>query len=180
LEPPVAASVRGVGLCAGTHLPGRARTDEVLKAKWPEFNLDGEEPMWIVPADRMKAKREHRVPLTPRAVELVRAMQPQRGESEYVFPSPMKNDGKHLSDMALLVLVKRLAGEKFTTHGFRSSFRDWVSERTDFDSNVAEMALAHVVKNQAEAAYRRGDLMEKRRALMAAWSSYCTGDSATD
>lgn len=154
-----------------------ARTGEALKAKWAEFRLD-DEPLWIVPADRMKAKREHRVPLTPRAAEIVRSMEKLRGESEYVFPSPMKDDGSHLSDMALLTLVKTLAGKIFTTHGFRSSFRDWASEQTSFPPEAAEMALAHTVKNKVEAAYRRGDLLEKRRALMMAWTSHCTNACA--
>jgi len=152
-----------------------ARTGESLKAKWSEFSLEGDDPVWVVPAERMKAGREHRVPLSGRAVEILRSMKKINAESDYVFASPMKEGGEHLSDMALLVLVKRLAGEKMTTHGFRSSFRDWSSEKTSHPHEVAEMALAHTVKNQVEAAYRRGDLLGKRRSLMQAWSDYCGG-----
>lgn len=146
-----------------------ARTGEALGAKWEEINeKDG---VWTVPADRMKAKREHRVPLSSQALAALKAVQPVRNASGLIFPSPIR-DGEQMSDMALLVLVKRLAGEKFTTHGFRSSFRDWAAEQTGFPSEVVEMALAHTVRNQVEAAYRRGDLFEKRRKLMQAWADY--------
>ncbi len=148
------------------------RTGEALRAKWSELALDGTQPTWTIPAERMKAKREHRVPLTPRVVDILRSMAPLRDKVGYVFPSPMK-PGKPMSDMALLVLVKRLAGEGLTTHGFRSTFRDWASERTTYPREVAEAALAHVVGDKVEAAYRRGDLFEKRRRLMNDWEKFC-------
>ena len=148
-----------------------ARTGEAINAEWGEFDLAAS--LWVVPAGRMKAKREHRVPLSKRAAAVVRSMDALRGEGNMLFPSPAR-EGRPLSDMALLVLVKRLAGENFTTHGFRSSFRDWASEQTNFPSEVVEMALAHTVKDKVEAAYRRGDLFEKRRKLMQAWADYCS------
>jgi integrase len=148
------------------------RTGEALRAKWNEVSLDRKEPTWTIPAERMKAKREHRVPLSPRAVEILRSMAPLRDKAEYLFPSPMKT-GKPLSDMTLLMIVRRLQGAGLTTHGFRSTFRDWASERTNYPREVAEAALAHVVADKTEAAYRRGDLFEKRRRMMADWEKLC-------
>ena len=141
------------------------RTSEVIKARWDEFDLD--EASWLIPAERMKARKPHRVPLSPRAVEIIRQLSQQR-LGEYVFPGT--KPGSHLSNMALLQLMKRMS-ETAVPHGFRSTFRDWASETTSFPHDVCEMALAHTIGNKAEAAYRRGDLFEKRRELMEAWAS---------
>jgi integrase len=142
-----------------------ARTNEAIKAKPEEFDLTN--ATWTIPASRMKAKREHRVPLSPRAVEIVREM--LRLEQDYVFPST--RIGKPLSNMAMLNLLDRME-VKVTVHGFRSSFRDWAAERTAYSHEVCELALAHTISNAAEAAYRRGDLFEKRRKLMEGWADF--------
>lgn len=139
-----------------------ARTSEVLKAK-PE-EIDG--TTWTIPAERMKSGREHRVPLSPRALELAKV-----GKSAYLFPGP--DDDAPLSQMALLMLLRRMGREDLTVHGFRSTFRDWTAEQTNYPREVAEMALAHAIGDQTEAAYRRGDLFEKRRKLMQEWARYC-------
>ena len=142
-----------------------ARTTEVLGARLDEFDL--KKGVWTIPKDRMKAGREHRVPLSARAVEIVRA-QP---DGEYVFPG--QHEGKPLSNAAMLALLKRMGRNDITTHGFRSTFRDWAAECTGYAREVCEMALAHTIGDKAEAAYRRGDLFEKRHRLMAEWSKYC-------
>ena len=146
-----------------------ARTGEVIAARWAEVEL--RERVWIVPATRMKARREHRVPLAAAAAGIVDRLQGGR-ESEFVFPGGKK--GKPLSNMAMLALLKRMGRGELTAHGFRSSFRDWTAERTSFPREVAEMALAHTVGDKVEAAYRRGDLFAKRRQLMEAWARFCT------
>lgn len=148
-----------------------ARTGETIGAKWPE--IDFKAAMWIVPAERMKAGKEHRVPLSRRAVELLESL-PREGE--FVFMGGKA--GKPLSNMALLELMRGMR-PGFVPHGFRSTFRDWASESTAFPSEVVEMALAHVIENKVEAAYRRGDLFEKRRRLMADWASYCESSGRT-
>ena len=142
-----------------------ARTSEAIKARPEEFDLDN--ATWTIPASRMKAQKEHRVPLSPRAVEILREMLKQ--EQDYVFPSTGKREP--ISNMAMLTLLDRMQVE-VTVHGFRSSFRDWAAERTAFPHEVSEMALAHTIGNAAEAAYRRGDLFEKRRKMMDAWSDF--------
>lgn len=144
-----------------------ARTGEVIGAKWSEVDLDGQ--VWTVPAERMKAGREHRVPLSPRAVEILKAL--PRDEGDFVFPGGKK--GKPLSQMALLATLRRMGRGDLTTHGFRSTFRDWVSEQTAYPHEAAEMALAHTVSDKVEAAYRRGDLLQKRQRMMADWAIYC-------
>jgi integrase len=144
-----------------------ARTGEVLGTRWQEVDL--ETKVWIVPAARTKAGREHRVPLTERAVEILGALVQVR-TGDYVFSGARR--GKPLSPTALLALMCR-AGERYTVHGFRSAFRDWAGERTNFPREVAEAALAHVVGDATERAYRRGDALEKRRALMEAWAAFC-------
>jgi integrase len=154
-----------------------ARSGEVLGATWAEIDLEG--AVWTVPATRMKAGREHRVPLSAPAVELLRALEAARDAekakpSDPVFPSA--KGGKPLSSMAMAMLLRRM-GSAVTAHGFRSAFRDWASETTGFPHEVCEMALAHTIGNKAEAAYRRGDLFNKRRGLMDAWASYC-GENA--
>jgi|CXWL01.1.fsa_nt_gi integrase len=146
------------------------RSIETRGARRGEFDL--EQQVWTIPASRMKAKREHRVPLTPAMIDLVEAagkLEP----NDLLFPSTKKD--RALSDSAFKVLMLRLGHAKITAHGFRSAFRDWCSERTEYPHEVAEMALAHVIANRTEAAYRRGDLFEKRRALMQAWENYCDG-----
>jgi integrase len=141
------------------------RSGEIRMAHWNEFHLD--EPEWIIPAERMKAKREHRVPLTPRALEILHEAEALTDGSGLVFPGT--RPGKALSDMTLSKLVKEL-GFDADVHGFRTSFRTWAQEQTNFSREVAEAALAHVNKDKSEAAYARSDLFEKRRRLMNLWS----------
>jgi integrase len=151
-----------------------ARSGEVLGARWNEIDLD--RALWTVPAPRMKAGREHRVPLSRRALQIVRALHEKR-DSGFVFPG--QNEGKPLSVMALEMVLRRMKVGSVTVHGFRSAFRDWAAECTNFTNEVCEAALAHVIKNKAEAAYRRGDLFDKRRKLMDAWGAYCTTPTAS-
>jgi integrase len=148
------------------------RTGEVLGATWAEFDL--ENGLWTIPAARMKAGREHRVPLSARAHAIVKALHDTR-ISEYVFPGHAK--GKPLSNMAFAKLMERLKADAFTAHGFRSAFRDWEGDCTAFPRDVAEQALAHRVGDATEQAYRRADALEKRRKLMAAWSDYCASEN---
>lgn len=150
------------------------RTGEVLGATWAEIDLDA--GLWTIPAARMKARREHRVPLSAPAVALLRKLATIR-EGAHVFAG--QRAGKTLSNMALLMALRRMKRPDLTAHGFRSTFRDWAAETTGFPSEVVEMALAHAVGDKVEAAYRRGDLFEKRRELMDAWASYCTKAPAT-
>jgi integrase len=142
-----------------------ARSGEVRGARWTEIDLEA--GVWTVPAARMKAGREHRVPLSKPALELLRAL-PRIADNDLVFPAPR---GKELSDMTLSAVTRRM-GEKAVPHGFRSTFRDWASERTSYPSELAEMALAHAIGNKVEAAYRRGDMMERRRQMMDAWAGF--------
>jgi integrase len=145
-----------------------SRTGEVIGARWKE--IDQRAAIWIVPGERMKAGREHRVALSgPALLVLERAAQLR--QSEWVFPGA--REGRGLSNMAFLKLLERLGRGDITAHGFRSTFRDWVAECTDHPSQVAEMALAHSVSNKVEAAYRRGDLLERRRQLMVDWAAHC-------
>jgi integrase len=146
-----------------------ARSGEVLGGRWPEFDLD--RGVWTVPAKRMKAGREHRVPLSRRALKIVKAMHHAR-DGDFVFPG--QKYGKPLSVTALEMVLRRSKIEGATVHGFRSTFRDWAAERTNFTNEVCEAALAHVIENKSEAAYRRGDLFGKRRTLMDAWAVYCS------
>lgn len=145
-----------------------ARSGEVFGAKWDEFDL--ENGVWTVPASRMKAKRTHRVPLSKSALDLLNPLHENR-ISEFVFPGQAK--GKPLSNMAMEMQMRRMKLDHLTVHGFRSSFRDWVSEETHFPREIAESALAHVIGDETERAYRRGDALEKRRALMEAWAGFC-------
>ena len=146
-----------------------ARSGEVRLARWDEFDLDGE--VWTVPAERMKANREHRVPLSCLAAEILRTALTLGNGSELVFPSPR---GKALSDMTLSKLLKE-QGVQAVPHGFRSSFRDWASEETNHPREVVEAALAHQVKDKVEAAYARSTLFERRRRLMGDWARYLAG-----
>ena len=145
-----------------------ARSGEVRGAKWDEIDLEAR--TWTVPAERIKAAREHRVPLSPRALEVLAEARKLADGSELVFPSPR---GKTLSDMTLSKLVKEL-GIQAVPHGFRSSFRDWAAECSDAPREVCELALAHVNSDRVEAAYRRTDLFERRRQLMQDWSQYAS------
>jgi integrase len=146
-----------------------SRTGEVLGARWSEIDLD--KRLWTLPAERIKAGREHRVPLSAPAVAVLREAAKLQREDGYVFPG--WKQGKHLSNGALLMLLERMDLSDLTAHGFRSTFRDWAAEQTNFPREVAEMALAHVVEDKTEAAYRRGDLFRKRQKMMAAWAAYC-------
>jgi integrase len=149
-----------------------ARTSEVTGARWDEFNLT--ERLWIVPAERMKASKEHRVPLSDAALAIIERMAESRA-GEAVFPGG-KAGG--LSDMAMTMAMRRMGRGDLTVHGFRSTFRDWAAEQSSFPHEVAEMALAHMVASAVERAYRRGDLLPKRRQLMAAWARYCAQPAA--
>jgi integrase len=140
------------------------RTGEVLLALRDEIQDD----IWIIPAKRMKAKREHRVPLCQRSLEILAMAKEKDKDSIYLF----SRNEKHLSNMALTELLRRM-GKEFTVHGFRSTFRDWVAEETQHSPEVAEKALAHSIQNKVESAYRRGDLIEPRKRLMGDWESYC-------
>ncbi|KRA76339.1 integrase [Caulobacter sp. Root656] len=146
-----------------------ARTGEVIGATWDEIDLDAE--TWTVPKKRMKAKREHRIFLSDSALAVLKPLK-EAARSNYVFPGG--KDGKPLSNMAMLTTLKRMKRDDLTAHGFRSTFRDWAAEMTDYPSEVVEMALAHVVGNKVEAAYRRGDLFEKRKGLMGDWEKFAT------
>ena len=150
-----------------------ARSGEVLGASWDEFDLEA--GLWTVPAGRMKAGKEHRVPLSKPALAIVKALHELR-TSEYVFPGHVK--GRPLSNMAFAKLLERMKADQYTPHGFRSAFRDWVGETTSFPREVAEAALAHRVGDEVEKAYRRSDALEKRRKLMAAWADYLAAQKA--
>jgi integrase len=140
------------------------RTSEVLLAKWGEIEGD----LWIIPASRMKAKKEHRVPLCRRSLEILSVAKSFSLVNSYIFSSR----DRPLSNMSMSAVLKRMNIDA-TVHGFRSVFRDWVAEETDHSPEVAEMALAHTITNRVEAAYRRGDLLERRRKLMENWQGYC-------
>ena len=142
------------------------RTDEVLKAKWNEIVGD----IWTIPGERMKAGRDHVVPLGQRSMDLLAMARVHDPNSEYVF----SHNGQHLSNMAMLGLVKRM-NVGITVHGFRSTFRDYISEETDLSPELAEMQLAHRIPNQVERAYRRGNLLDKRRRMMGHWENFCLG-----
>ncbi len=150
-----------------------ARTGEVIGATWGEVDVAG--AVWSIPAGRMKGRREHRVPLSAPVLALLAEVGKLRREADNpaapVFPGA--NPSKGLSNMAMLLLLRRMERADLTTHGFRSAFRDWTAETTAYPTEVAEMALAHAVGNKVEAAYRRGDLFEKRRRLMDDWAGYC-------
>lgn len=162
------------------------RTSEVIGGRWDEIDLKAE--IWTIPAVRMKAGRQHRVPLSKAALETLRRLKAEK-DSELLFPG--RTTGRPLSNMAMLQKIRGMdeislkkggpgwrneAGDVITMHGFRSSFRDWAAEKTHFANIVPEMALAHKISNATEAAYRRGDLLEKRQQLMEAWASYALSD----
>ena len=143
-----------------------ARTGEAIGAKWSEIDLGAK--LWTIPAERMKAGREHRVPLSDHAITVLHAL-PREGEFAFVGA----RRGRPLSNMAMLELMRDMRGKGATVHGFRSTFRDWAAEQTSYPNELCEIALAHTVSDKTEAAYRRGDMMEKRRRLMADWAAYC-------
>lgn len=160
-----------------------SRSNEVRGAKWSE--IDSKSGLWIVPAERMKAAKEHRVPLSHEALNLLKKL-PRLAESDLLFPS---TKGTSLSDMTLTAVIRRMhetdikaegtgwadnTGKIITAHGFRSTFRDWAGETTAYPREVIEHALAHQLKDKAEAAYQRGDLLDKRRSLMKSWAEYCS------
>lgn len=146
------------------------RTGEVIGATWDEFDLTGN--VWVIPAARMKAEREHRVPLSKRVLEILQLVG-QTKQNEYVFPGHSIAKNSHLSTGAFLAVFKRLDGfTEYTPHGLRSTFRDWAAETTNYSNETLEQALAHTIRNQAEAAYRRGDQLEKRAKLMQQWADY--------
>lgn len=154
-----------------------ARTTEVRHAIWPEIDVD--EKTWSVAPERTKANRAHRVPLTKEALRILEELKPlRRADDELIFPG--ERPGKGLSENTMLKLLQDGYGyEDLTVHGFRSTFRDWAAETTGYPSDVAEAALAHVIKDKTQAAYQRGDLLERRREMMEAWANYClsaTGD----
>lgn len=144
-----------------------ARTSEATGARWSEIDL--ENAVWTIPADRIKAGKEHRVPLSPRAAAIAREFSKGK-KGEFVFASAR---GKPLSNGAFLALLKRMGRRDIVPHGFRSTFRDWAAEQTNYARDVAEMALAHAIGDKVEAAYRRGDLFAKRARMMADWAKHC-------
>jgi integrase len=145
-----------------------ARTSEVIGARWTE--IDEEARTWTIPAVRIKAGREHRVPLSARCLEILKRARDMAGESPFVFVG--RSTKAPLSNMAFLMLLRRLKRDDITAHGFRSSFRDWAAEKTTFPRSVCESALAHVVKDKTEAAYFRSDLFDLRRQLMDTWAEF--------
>jgi integrase len=147
-----------------------ARTNEILFAQWPEIDLEAK--TWTVPAERMKMKREHRVPLSARCIEILKKAKELSMGGEYIFPG--QRQGKPLSNMAFLMALRRMDRADITAHGFRSSFRDWAEEKTNTQRSVVEAALAHQVENKVEAAYLRTTLFEKRRRLMDSWAAFAT------
>lgn len=148
------------------------RTGEALGATWSE--VDWSKSMWTIPAARMKARKEHRVPLSPRALEILEAS--QKLEVDWLFPTARN---EKLSGMAMAMLLRRM-GSEVTVHGFRSSFRDWAADCTSYADAVSEMALAHSIESKVERAYRRGDLFDKRRRLMNDWATYCANNRSSD
>jgi integrase len=143
------------------------RNGEARLSVWSE--IDMEAAVWVIPGDRMKMGKEHRVPLSDAALSLLRAL-PRMAGTDLVFPA---SRGGPMSDMTLVAVLRRMEGVNAVVHGFRSSFRDWASETTNYPHNVAEMALAHAIGNKVEAAYRRGDLFEKRKLMMQDWAAFC-------
>lgn len=155
------------------------RTSEIIAAPWPEIDLKAK--VWTIGGERMKAGKEHRIPLSPPALAILEARWkarqalPEAERSRWVFPGARL---KHLSNGAMLALLKRMKRDDVTPHGFRSSFRDWAAEQTAFPNHVVEMALAHTIGDAVERSYRRGDLFEKRKRLMDAWAGFCSTPSA--
>jgi integrase len=156
------------------------RTGEIIGARWDEFDLEAK--LWTIPAGRMKMRKAHRVPLCDAAMALLLSLRPRRegngAPSTFVFPGSRGDSG--LSNMALLKVLRRMGRPDITTHGFRSTFRDWAADETEFPSEIVEAALAHVVSNKVEAAYRRTDFFDRRRTLMDDWGSFCMSATLAD
>jgi integrase len=150
-----------------------ARTGEVIGARPEELK----DKIWTVPAGRMKASKEHRVPLSAAALAIIDTLRKEQGGA-HLFPGGKRD--KPLSNMAMLALLGRMGRSNLTAHGFRSTFRDWAAECTNYPSEVVEMALAHTINSKVEAAYRRGDLFEKRKALMSGWATFCASSGGAD
>lgn len=146
------------------------RTGEIIGATWAEFDLAGK--MWTIPANRMKRGPEHRVPLSDAALAVLAKAAAIR-EGDHVFPGGRA--GRPISNMAMLTLLRRMGRMDITVHGFRSAFKTWGAEQTPFQNEVIEKSMSHAIRSKVEAAYQRGDLMDKRRRLMADWAAYCTG-----
>lgn len=146
-----------------------ARTADVIEATWDEINL--EEQVWTIPKERMKSERDHHVPLSKQTLAILKKQCAATGGEGYVFPGGKR--GRPLSNMAMLTTLRRMGRDDLTVHGFRSTFKDWASDQTVFPNEVSEAALAHVIGDKVEAAYRRGDLFNKRARLMKAWASHC-------
>lgn len=144
------------------------RTGETIGARWTEFDLD--QALWMLPAERTKTGKDHRIPLSDAAIALLRELQELKLSNQFVFPG--ERSGKPLSNMAMLKVLERMKRDDITVHGFRSTFRDWCAE-SGYSRELAEMALAHVVDNKVEAAYFRSDLFMNRKALMTDWARYC-------
>ena len=164
LRAEVGVAARGLEFCILT----ASRSGEAIGARWTEIDMKAK--VWTVPPERMKAHREHRVPLSNRAMTILHQMRELPGD-EFIFPGGKAK--RPLSGMAFLMLLRRMKRDDLTAHGFRSTFRDWAAERTSFPSEVAEMALAHTISDKVEAAYRRGDLVDKRRRLAEEWADFC-------
>jgi integrase len=153
-----------------------ARTGEVIGAKWGELDLGAK--IWTVPAGRMKGGKQHRVPLSDRALQILSEL-PREDDNDFVF---IGGAAGGLSNMAMTAVLKRMGRGDITVHGFRSTFKDWAAELTNYPNHVTEQALGHVIGDKVEKAYRRGDLFDKRRKLMVAWGTYCAkpaGNGAT-
>jgi integrase len=146
------------------------RTSETLNARWAELDLDAK--IWTIPAVRMKAGVEHRIPLTDRCIEILKRAKVLSGDGGYLFPG--RTAKKPLSNMVFLMALRRMKRTDVTAHGFRSSFRDWAAEKTNVPRAVCEAALAHTLRDKTEAAYNRTDLFDRRRELMDAWAAFGT------
>jgi integrase len=154
-----------------------ARTTEAIEARWTEIDLEA--AIWTVPPGRMKAGREHRVPLAKDVVAMLRALKTEAPASQiYVFPGAKKD--APLSNMAMNALLRRMKRDDLTVHGFRSTFRDWAGEATNYPRELAEASLAHTLRDKTEAAYARGDAIEKRRRLMEDWATFCARPASAD
>ncbi len=168
---------QGIGALALEFLILNAsRTGEVMGALWSEIDIEAK--LWTIPPERMKAGREHRVPLGERAIEILNGLLVGKELGAFVFPGSKR--GSSISNATMTKALSAAGGEAFTVHGMRSAFRDWVSEETAFDGAVAEQTLAHIVGDATERAYRRGDALAKRRSLMEAWERYCCAQPAAN
>lgn len=150
------------------------RVSEAVKAEWPE--IDFKAKIWVIPSSRTKSGREHRVPLTDSAIKILKAQQ-KEATGEFIFPG--WTAGSSLTDAACLRLLDKMGYGEYTTHGFRSSFKDWAAELTQFPEDLSEAALAHVIKDKTQKAYQRGDMLQRRAEMMEAWARYCSSPKTT-